>query len=233
MATFNCLLGTISGKVGDVVFRNRGGKVIVAAAPRRRKLEFNPERQKRENKFAAAAKIGAAINASKYLKQVWKDDCKCYTKPIHNKILKMIYQQLQGDDFNSLISILPAEGFEVNGSVVCQKNGFRIKIIDYGADVEFDPGKEKFILAAGILLSSSPLDISCPPIQIINLTSNLQAIENKKESEFSINSCAIVLSQYNSYQNNIVHLHLLTLDKNDNVIHYSQRIHSVFVGEVS
>src|ERR1035437_4701376 len=88
MATLEGIFGPISGRLGDCVFRNKGGKTIIAARPRKRTSPKNASEIENEKKFGLTGKIAKSINSVEIIKQFWQPTARknpsCY-QPIFKK----------------------------------------------------------------------------------------------------------------------------------------------------
>ena len=88
--------GKISGKCGDIVYRNVGGKTVICSRPGPQKKSTDPNVIARRNRFKLAAKLSSALGRIPVMKCIWnqfgiKKDTSAYSK-----MLK---------DFHSLIGI--------------------------------------------------------------------------------------------------------------------------------
>jgi hypothetical protein len=67
----NNIIGTISGRFGEVVARNRNGKTFLVARPRQYTLSRLKASVEARQKFAVVASFSKIINASSTLKSLW------------------------------------------------------------------------------------------------------------------------------------------------------------------
>src|ERR1035437_4840504 len=64
----NTVLGNITGKVGDIVFRVRGKKSYLYASPKKVKVSQKQEAKEARSKFNPLSKFGSFINSIPELK---------------------------------------------------------------------------------------------------------------------------------------------------------------------
>ncbi len=65
------ILGFVSGKLGDVVFRRMNGKKFVSLGAKKYKISQSAEAKKGRANFAAAVKFAKFINSIPELKEAW------------------------------------------------------------------------------------------------------------------------------------------------------------------
>lgn len=66
------LLGNLSGRLGNVVFRKMNGKSFVSVRPKKYKPAKSEQAVKTKNKFGTIVKFAAYINSISELKAIWK-----------------------------------------------------------------------------------------------------------------------------------------------------------------
>jgi hypothetical protein len=67
----NQILGKVSGKLGDIVFRKMNGKTVVSIRPRNYKPTKSEKARKTRSKFGLIVSFAKYINSIPYLKEVW------------------------------------------------------------------------------------------------------------------------------------------------------------------
>ncbi len=65
------VIGFVSGKVGDVVFREMHGKKFVSASPKKYKISQSKLAKKGRANFAASVKFAVTVNSIPQLKDIW------------------------------------------------------------------------------------------------------------------------------------------------------------------
>jgi len=224
MAVFKSAIGTISGKIGGLVYRNRNGKTYVSKAPRAGTRSFDPERQKRENKFGMSIKIASAIYGNTTLKQIWANESGKSKGAVHNIIMKEIYSQLDESNPTDIGCILPNFGFELGGQIKFREKELFIETTDFGSSIQIDFAKEKMLQATGIIIMADPGNHNDTPLTVYPINSGIMQVNECKALTFSIQMYATNLVSYLSYQKQGVYLSLVTLDSEGNAVHYSEGI---------
>ena len=88
--------GKISGKCGDIVYRNVGGKTVICSRPGPQKKSTDPNVIARRNRFKLAAKLSSALGRIPVMKCIWNQFGLKRNTSAYSKMLK---------DFHSLIGI--------------------------------------------------------------------------------------------------------------------------------
>lgn len=65
------ILGFVSGRLGDVVFRKMNGKKFISVAPKKYKISQSAKANKGRANFAALIKLAKAVNSVPGLKEAW------------------------------------------------------------------------------------------------------------------------------------------------------------------
>lgn len=217
-------LGNLSGKIGDVVFKQRGGKTFIAKAPKRKSNYVSPETKKRRDKFAVVGQIAKVINSVPQLKEIWGYSCKKNNSP-YNKIFKNIYTKIHEDDFTKFGGIIPDWGENL---LNCRFIPLIPKIIieligPADAGKEFTD-QEVFIRIAGIVVLTEPRSVGDKPIQIIGINSGIDALSMEFPREINYGFGGSELQMIVEYTKREYYLHLLTLDESGKVVRYSEQI---------
>jgi hypothetical protein len=182
MAIVNCVLGKLSGRVGDIVFRQRNGKTFASQAPRKREKPFNEGEKANHNKFAYVAKIASALNNHPVFKEIWKKIYPKKSSPYH-KIFKHIYKYI-GEDLSGIILITPDNGFSLlNPKIIIQQSQIIMTTALECTAVMGNAAKKK-ILAAGIIIIPENKNSLNPGMRTINIQSDSQKIIFRRNLSF-------------------------------------------------
>jgi len=226
MAILTHCLGSISGKVGGIVFRERNGKTIICSSPKRQKKTYNPVRELRESQFGMTGKIASAINSSPHLNEIWKSAGNT-SRNIYNKIFKEIHKQITSLDFSKLGSIMPESGFKIKGYLTPGVPDILVETEAPGVENGIYPEEEKTIMAAGIVILSEPMDEAIPKTMMVNIASESRGLRVFFPQTFVVKAPAGELYRMRLYRKQEYHIHLITLDKMGKAVHYSERIGGV------
>lgn len=111
----NSILGNISGKLGDVVFRKVNGKTVICSRPK----SFTPDSSlngiSRRNKFAVNSLFAAAANKIPVIKSIWQYFLSAYpyvANNPYNAISKLNYKHLSNEEISDRNFLAPQIGFQ-------------------------------------------------------------------------------------------------------------------------
>lgn len=100
------LLGTTTGKLGDIYFRGRNGNIFIVSSPDSFIPGKDPESTNRRYHFGVSSKTASKINSDEELKGYWKQKFKKNYN--YNFIVGKIKNQISGKTSLSDICILPS-----------------------------------------------------------------------------------------------------------------------------
>jgi hypothetical protein len=147
------LFSGISGKLGDVVYVQRGKTTFIRKLPSKRKSPYTTEELKKQSQFGLASRIAGCICEVWELKHFWKPD-KSKNRTSYNQVFRSIQNQFDMMSFSGFIYITPDGGYDLNSKP-------SLKICESGIEIESDPlkgsdlidkTKPKYIIAAGIII---------------------------------------------------------------------------------
>jgi hypothetical protein len=223
MAILTQCLGSITGRVGGLVFRERNGKTIVSKAPKQKQKTFDPLRKLGENKFGTTGKIASAVNSSPYLNDIWRKTFKS-SRNIHNKIFKEIYRQMNGEDFSKSGSIMPEPGMVIKGYLTPGVPDILVETEAPGVENGIYPEEEKSIMAIGVVILSDPVNTGVPDTMVVKIASEPRGLRVFFPQTFVAKVPASEILRMRSYKKQEYFVHLITLDSNGKAVHYSERI---------
>jgi hypothetical protein len=226
MARVTGFLQGISGKVGDLVYVKRGGKTYVRSRTKKRKKTMSPALIASQERFRIAGKISQKILSISELKHFWErgksKEVSCY-----NKIFKKVFPQIGLEKLPDYCSITPEFGFGLESpSIALGQSGLLIDCDPIEEKNLYKWKEAKYIMAAGIILLRNPIDENAPQFDAIAFRS--EKIELKLHTLISI----VVLlqgtegNQVRSYSKRKALAALITLDKDENALEYSNTFSS-------
>ena len=108
MARVNkAVLGFISGKLGDVVFREMNGKKFVSVSAKKYKISQSADAKEGRANFAAVVKLAKTVNSFPLLKEIWTLTKTEGTNSYH-KIIKNNAKQISEGNLTAANKITPA-----------------------------------------------------------------------------------------------------------------------------
>lgn len=143
------ILGSIKGTIGDVVFRERNGKVIVFSRPKKYKKTKSQKLKNERKKFATVVKLANIIKNSTDLYSIWKAS----KLPGSNSYQKIIKNNLKlTDDVNlSVNNILVPPGINLELNIL-EINRRQNKISEIKLEISLN-NKEKQLFKNSTLYS--------------------------------------------------------------------------------
>ncbi|MDP2364841.1 MAG: hypothetical protein Q8M94_13870 [Ignavibacteria bacterium] len=220
------VLGTVSGAVGDLLFRAKNGKNYVGTKP----LSFIPGKDEksiaRRQRFAMATRLSKPINSIYKLKSLWKSVTPVGLSP-YNQIVKSNYSNVQSDSIGDLVKLVPDIGFSVQIITIdVDQNRLRATINGLTFNSGIDPSVELYFQMVGIMHLSNPSDVDNESHAFLRLVSDEQPLALNTELDIIVNFYDQTSQLISQYQDRKAFLSLLTLDTDRNVINYSNTFFS-------
>lgn len=218
------VLGRVRGSLGDIVFRERNGKNIIAMRP----SSFNPSKDEasiaRRAKFTLAAKLASIINSESDLKAVWNTQTPAGLTS-HNYILRMNYQFVEPDNVSGLIRILPDAGFGTSiSNLAVTTSDISVNVGPIGTSAGINITDEPNCRLYALVFLNNPADDSVAPYSFKLLKSANQATQLDAELTFSFalsNQDSLLISKYNTTK---VFFTLVTVDVDEMIVNNSNTL---------
>lgn len=119
-------LGTIRGKVGNIVFRMIGSKSFAGKAPKKYKETKSELVIYNRKRFLVTSEFASSINDSKNLKELWKKSDFAGKLPFH-KICKANYLYARSGFMNTSARIVPGNFEFENFKLILDESVFEVK----------------------------------------------------------------------------------------------------------
>jgi hypothetical protein len=218
------VLGRVSGKIGDIVFRQRAGKNFASVKPDSINVSDDPASIDRRNRFALACKFSSHINAVPYLSPIWKKKTPAGLSA-YNYITKINYMFTEPDELSDLASLVPGLGFgvTVNSSALIPPN-LNVVIDPIGSISGIDTAAEPVMRLCTIISLTNPNDEYIDRAEFITLVSGDQAAVLDAPLTFQVPYSSQETQLFNSYQDKKAFSVLVSLDQDENPVHYSNTI---------
>jgi hypothetical protein len=108
----NGILGDLSGKIGDFVFRNRDGKVVVSVLPGTYKVNNSKKAVDSRENFSVSTQLSKALIKDALLKKIWAT-AQIEGKKAYNRIIKYNNGQCRGQNLTTDNIITPPGDVEI------------------------------------------------------------------------------------------------------------------------
>ena len=221
MTEFISLLGKISGRVGNVVFVQRGNTTYVKKRPEKRSTPYSKKEIAHLRKFGFACKLAAKIGETGELKYFWKPE-RWNNRSSCNRIFKENFSKINQDTLEGYITLGPSFGFNISGyKGKITETGFEIKCEplqkgggDYGATA-------KYVMGGGVIVLKNPTNKKQPEYSIISFRSEKMLFNPGKSISIEIEIQGADAGLFKDYADKKVYISVITLDKNETPIKYS------------
>ncbi|MDR3665542.1 MAG: hypothetical protein P4L35_01745 [Ignavibacteriaceae bacterium] len=224
MSELISLLGKISGRVGDLVFVQRGNTTFIKKRPGKRSTPYTAKELAHHRRFGFICKLASKIGEIKELKYFWKPE-RWSNRSSCNKICKENFKFINNETLEGPIQVVPQFGFNIGG--------YKGKITKTGFEIEYEPlekgrndfGKTtKYIIGGGVIVLKKPTHKKYPEYSIISFKSDKILFDPRKTIKIAIEIKDGDDSLLKEYTDKKVYISLITLDRKETPINYSSTI---------
>jgi hypothetical protein len=221
MALVRGIFDTISGRVGDVVYRHKNGKTFVASRPKKRSTEKTAYEKALQMKFGITGKIARTINSMEVLKYFWKG-VTARNHAAYNKIFKENYKRINIENLSGYANIVPMGGFNVTeGSLKLNEEDIVIQCKKLGSESEFNTKIEKYIIAAGIIILKNPKIENVPVYEVRAFKTEKHLLTPGENQILAYKLTTQELSSFEDYSLKSLAAVFITLDEEGNPVQHS------------
>lgn len=227
MAELNkSVLGKVSGTVGDITFRQRGGKNVIGLRPKSFMPGDDIPSVERRARFALSAKLAQAINSISPLRTLWAGETPPDISP-YNYMIGVNFILVGPDSLTDLTTITPSTGFAVEGtSTGIAADSITAVMKPIGTVSEIDTSKETTVKLISIVYFSKPLSSNLDPTRFSALISQEQALVLDRPLSFAITPGCIDAQLMANYQTKTGLMALVTFDADKKPVRYSNTFQS-------
>jgi hypothetical protein len=218
------VLGRISGRVGDVVFRQRAGKNYVSSRPGSYPATSDPVVLERRSNFGLTVGFASAVNSIPGLHALWQP----YAKEglsAYNEICSKNYQFVDNGIIDDRAMIVPAPGFEVTATSL-ELTGDELTAVFavLGADTGIDDISEGNMYLAVVVHLSNPIADTIEQNVMMALLSPSHAVDLINPVTFHIPLDSVEGQTFDDYEEYKVFAALFTVNADGTPVHYSNTI---------
>jgi hypothetical protein len=147
------LFGGLSGKIGNVVFVQRGKTTFIRSVPSKRKSGYSKKELVIQSKFGVTSRIAGQMCLVEELKHFWKQD-KSRNRTSFNQMFRGNINHFDIEKFSGYINLIPDFGFNLREELTLSigKSGIEIESAPLNCSYSFDKVKAKYIIAAGVII---------------------------------------------------------------------------------
>lgn len=218
------VLGRISGRVGDVVFRQRAGKNYVSSRPGNYPATNDPEVLERRANFGLTVGFASAVNSIPGLQAIWQPFAR-EGKSAYNEICSKNYQFVDNGIIDNRAMIVPELGFAAEAtSLELTADELMAVIGVLGPDTDIDDITEPNMYLAAVVHLSNPTADTLQENVMMALLSPVHSVDLINPLTFHIPLDSIEGQTFEDYEEYKVFAALYTVDKDGNPVHYSNTI---------
>jgi hypothetical protein len=227
MAELNkSVLGKVRGSLGELTFRQRNGKNIIATKPASFTPGSDPESVARRERFKLTIQLAKALNNVNYVKSAWN-----LVKPTEmtafNYIFKTNYKNVSANEIVSNPMIFPGYGFNVeNATSTFNTDSIDISIDPLGTAKGIDESVEINMFLVNILFMRNPINSNYEINMLSTIESNILPMDLVNALSFSVAIPDSLLTFFSDYQEKKVFSSLVTVDVSNNVVNFSNSFSS-------
>jgi len=150
----NSIIGEITGSIGDVTIRQRKGRTIISARPKRFMPGDDENSVKRRATFGIATRLAKEIHSIPELSTIWTRNLPEGKKSGYNFIITSNLKQVGPNSMTDQAAITPAGGFNVGISgIEFVSDAITAVVGPIGSDSGIDTSSDlfaKLVVVAGI-----------------------------------------------------------------------------------
>lgn len=220
------ILGKVSGKLGDIVFRNTRKTNYIASRPGSFNTPMDESALTRRGKFAVSGKFASILLSIPELKYLWQPQIPT-NKNIINQLISLNYPLVNAQGLTENVSLTPPMGFTVQSeSIVVSDEKIEVKTKPLGFRTGINQEVEKSVGAFCIVSLNNPQSENLSSYVFISLTSERIPLNLTEILSFEFPLTNQNSDLMNKYSNRLLLFCLVTFDYNDLPISYSATFYS-------
>jgi hypothetical protein len=222
MAELNkTVLGKVRGSIGELTFRQRNGKNVIAMKPSSFMPGTDAASIARRERFKLTIKLAKVLNGISFIKEYWSSMSPGEMTGF-NFLFKTNYQFLASNDIVSNPMIMPVMGFAVSNPIgTFNENSFEISLNAIGNSAGIDSLTETNMSLVNILFLKDPVNSALESNYLSSIISENIPLQLTDPVTFSVNIPDNQLYFYNNYTTKKVFSVLQTFDAENQIVHFS------------
>lgn len=222
MAELNkTVLGKVRGSIGELTFRQRNGKNVIAMRPTSFIPGSDPASIARRERFKLTIKLAKGLHNVQSIKSIW-NTAKPAGMSAFNFMFKSNYQFVSSDNIIANPLILPEYGFNIeNPNGTYNTDSIDITFDALGNSKGIDNSVEINAFLLNMLFLKDPINSNFDNIHISIFESGLITLDLENALTFNIAIPNNLSVYYNDYQEKKIYSVLVTADSDNNIVNYS------------
>ncbi len=215
-------LGKVSGKLGDLVFRNTRRTNYISSRPVNFNVPQDEASQNRRTRFAMAGKFSSLITSIPELKLLWQLQAPTGVN-IFNHLVKTNYNLVNPDGLTEIVSLTPPMGWIANSeNISVNQNEIKVTIQSIGENSGINTQLEKEIRLFCVISFSNPINNNLDKTIMLSFSSDKVQLSLTGNLNFQIKLTNQISELMNQYQKRLMLFALVTFDADGNPVSYSK-----------
>lgn len=218
------ILGKVSGKLGDIVFRNTKKTNYIAARPISFNAPIDENSINRREKFAVSVKFSSLVLSIPELRYIWSKQTPTGRTTI-NYLVSQNYSKVDSKGLTENTSLTPPMGFILKEErIVIDSEKIIISINPIGNRSGINPEIEKFIKAIAVISLNKTDNRNLNQYAFFALSSEQLPLNLNERLNFEIPITAQLNELINNHSERMIFVCLITLSDIGEPINYSSTI---------
>lgn len=218
------ILGKVSGKLGDIVFRNTKKTNYIAVRPISFNAPMDENSINRRGKFAVSVKLSSVILSIPELKYIWNKQTPAGMTTV-NYLVSQNYSRVNSQGLTENVNLTPPMGFSLKeDKILIDSEMVTITINPIGSRSGINPETEKFVKAIIVISLSNPMNTNFNQYALFGLSSEPISLNLTERLHFEIPITNQISELINNYSEKILFVCLITLSESSEPINYSTTI---------
>lgn len=217
----NKYFGELKGKLGDVVFRQKGNRNFISQTKRKYSSPNNPDYFNRLETFRLSTKFASAIHSIIDLRKIWFDK-KTTDVALFNHIVSRVYPAIKSIDTFNLVKITPEKSFAIRSNTIrLNETQFEIDIEPLGDNSGINTSVETKARVVNVVWLYENNLTNIPQNEFISFVTDYKDLNIHKNTIYSINFSSNITEILKLYNKGRVYSSLITYSNEMNIINYS------------
>ncbi|MCS7052885.1 MAG: hypothetical protein NZM09_04035 [Ignavibacterium sp.] len=222
----NKYFGELKGKLGDVVFRQRGKTNYITQQPRKYNRSRDPEHQNRINTFRLAIKLASAVNSISDLKEIW-DDKSYIGSSTYNHLVSVLYPNLRSVDSYSLVRITPERSFSIKvKQIVISETQLDLNIEPLRGNSGINPDLENKARIVGVIWLYDPISSNNPKDEFTKFVSDYVDLDINNNIVFNLSFSSSTTELLKLYNQCRIYSSLITFTSEFSLVSFSNTFYA-------
>ncbi len=220
----NKYFGELKGKLGDVVFRQKGKINYVSQVPRNYKTPLSPDYYDRINTFTLSTKFASVVYSIYEMKTIWFNNAPNHHS-LFNILVSKIYSVARYPDLRLKIKITPERGFSVKLKMLnLNENNIEFNFEPIGVNSGLNLSEHTKVKLISVLWLFDPYDKTIPEFDFIKVASDISNLSLTDNLVFNIGFYPSQSSLLSIYKKCRIYSTIVTMNDDLVINNYSNTV---------